>query len=63
MYTRHGGHLDWVREHHGGDPSGLLDFSVSLNPLGPPSDRTHAITIASHFISTYPVPEGTECGR
>jgi hypothetical protein len=63
MYSRHRASFEWVREHHGWDPSGLLNFSVSRNPLGPPSDRTHAFKIPSHPIPAYPVPEGTVCGR
>ncbi len=57
MYTGHGGNLEWVRERYGWDPSDLLDFSVSLNPLGPPPEIASVFDAASHLISTYPDPE------
>lgn len=57
MYTGHGGNLEWVREQYGWDPSDLLDFSVSLNPLGPPSDIPSVVDAPSRLISTYPDPE------
>ncbi|MFZ5876136.1 MAG: threonine-phosphate decarboxylase CobD [Nitrospirota bacterium] len=57
MYTGHGGNLEWVREHYGWDPSDLLDFSVSLNPLGPPSDIPSVVDAASRMLSAYPDPE------
>lgn len=54
MYTGHGGNLEWVREQYGWDPSSVLDFSVSLNPLGPPSEIRSVFDHTSHLISAYP---------
>ena len=54
MYTGHGGNLEAVRERYGLDPAGVLDFSVSLNPLGPPPEVTAVLRAASTLASSYP---------
>ncbi|MGH7986268.1 MAG: pyridoxal phosphate-dependent aminotransferase [Candidatus Binataceae bacterium] len=42
---------------HGGDaPAGMLDFSVSLNPLGPPPAAFTAYRAAMEAITNYPPP-------
>ena len=49
-----------MHDEHGGDlavhPGIQLDFSVSLNPLGPPSAVIEAITMSSDAIPMYPDP-------
>src|SRR5271167_1204561 len=44
------------RTHGGGDREGLIDFSVSLNPLGPPPEAIEAYKQAVANISCYPPP-------
>jgi len=42
---------------HGGSPSeGCIDFSTSLNPLGPPVEAIRAYHEAATRISKYPSP-------
>ncbi|MGH8011417.1 MAG: pyridoxal phosphate-dependent aminotransferase [Candidatus Binataceae bacterium] len=42
--------------HGGGAPDGTLDFSVSLNPLGPPPAVFEAYGAAADAIANYPAP-------
>ncbi len=41
---------------HGGAPAGLLDFSASINPLGPPESVLRAIKKGIADIGRYPDP-------
>jgi threonine-phosphate decarboxylase len=42
---------------HGGDaPAGVLDFSASINPLGPPAAALAAYHAAASSIASYPPP-------
>ncbi len=42
------------RVHGGNTPEGLLDFSASLNPLGPPPEALDAYQRAATHIASYP---------
>ena len=44
-----------IDRHHGGNPSaGTLDFSASINPLGPPAEAIAAYHDAAARIGGYP---------
>jgi threonine-phosphate decarboxylase len=44
------------RRHGGAAPDGYLDFSASLNPLGPPREALEAYHAAVDRIASYPPP-------
>src|SRR5215470_16226271 len=44
------------RAHGGSAPSGCIDFSTSLNPLGPPAEAIQAYHEAVRSVSKYPPP-------
>jgi threonine-phosphate decarboxylase len=44
------------RTHGGIDHRGMIDFSTSLNPLGPPPEALEAYKMAVADISLYPPP-------
>jgi threonine-phosphate decarboxylase len=46
--------IDWT--HGGGAPDGFLDFSASINPLGPPQAALDEYHAAATAISSYPPP-------
>ncbi len=48
--------LEIDRTHGGAAPSGVLDFSASLNPLGPPPPALAAYHDAAGLIARYPSP-------
>ncbi len=52
----HGGNLAWAVTLSGCPTSALLDFSASINPLGPPSSVLEAIQGALGALSHYPDP-------
>ena len=53
----HGGNLGWAADIAGCPAFSLLDFSASINPLGPPPDVLAAIQTAFVDLSHYPDPD------
>ncbi|MEB3291174.1 MAG: threonine-phosphate decarboxylase CobD [Leptolyngbya sp.] len=56
----HGGNLAWAAEIAGCSPSGLVDFSASINPLGPPESVQRALQAALATLGHYPDPAYTD---
>ncbi|MGK7887354.1 MAG: threonine-phosphate decarboxylase CobD [Crocosphaera sp.] len=56
----HGGNLAWAAEQIGCPFSSILDFSASINPLGPPQSVLTAIKSALSSVQHYPDPEYRE---
>lgn len=52
----HGGNLVWAAAIADCSPSAILDFSASINPLGPPSSAITAIQSRLGELSAYPDP-------
>lgn len=52
----HGGNLNWAASVANCPTSVILDFSASINPLGPPSSVVQAITENVKSIKAYPDP-------
>ena len=52
----HGGNLVWAADQIGCSVSSILDFSASINPLGPPSKVLEAIQGALNTLTHYPDP-------
>jgi histidinol-phosphate/aromatic aminotransferase/cobyric acid decarboxylase-like protein len=57
---RHGGNLVWASALAGCSPHLILDFSASINPLGPPLSAIAAIQAALPQIVHYPDPSYRE---
>ncbi|MBE9193746.1 threonine-phosphate decarboxylase [Synechocystis sp. LEGE 06083] len=59
MFERphHGGNLGWAAEMAGCPAFSLLDFSASINPLGPPAAVLAAIESALPALHHYPDPQ------
>jgi len=53
----HGGNLAWAAALAGCPPAAILDFSASINPLGPPASAIAAIQAHLPELSAYPDPE------
>ena len=53
----HGGNLAWAAALAGCSPFLILDFSASINPLGPPNRAIAAITAALDTLKAYPDPD------
>ncbi len=53
----HGGNLAWAAALAGCSPSLILDFSASINPLGPPKSAIAAIEQALKDVNAYPDPD------
>lgn len=54
---RHGGNLSWAARFASCPAGSLLDFSASINPLGPPLAVLTAIEAAFTHLSHYPDPD------
>lgn len=52
----HGGNLVWAASIAGCSPSAILDFSASINPLGPPQSAIAAIQAHLVDLRDYPDP-------
>lgn len=52
----HGGNLNWAAQLAGCPPSVILDFSASINPLGPPESALTAIKNGLDSLKHYPDP-------
>lgn len=52
----HGGNLAWAATIAGCPPSSILDFSASINPLGPPISAIAAIQASLASLQHYPDP-------
>jgi len=52
----HGGNLNWAAQLAGCSPSVILDFSASINPLGPPESAIRAIQRGLNHLKHYPDP-------
>jgi threonine-phosphate decarboxylase len=56
----HGGNVyAWAKEARA-DPAEIIDFSASINPLGPPASAREAFQKSYEEISRYPAPYGEE---
>lgn len=61
--TGHGGNIEQLAAKIGCAPQALLDFSASINPLGPPPSFRAAVNRALHRITHYPDPDATALGK
>jgi L-threonine-O-3-phosphate decarboxylase len=57
---QHGGNLAWAATLAGCSPDRILDFSASINPLGPPDSARLAIEGGIAALKAYPDPNYTE---
>ena len=53
----HGGNLVWAASLAGCPPTDILDFSASINPLGPPESAIVAIQASLGSLRDYPDPD------
>lgn len=53
----HGGNLAWAAALAGCSPSFILDFSASINPLGPPASAIASIQSHLGDLAAYPDPD------
>lgn len=53
----HGGNLAWAAKLAGCSPNAILDFSASINPLGPPQSAIAAIQSHLSVLTAYPDPD------
>ena len=56
----HGGNLFWAAYQVGCPTSSILDFSASINPIGPPQSVLNAVQTLLQNINHYPDPNYTE---
>ena len=52
----HGGNRNWAAQYTDCAPEMILDFSASINPLGPPQSVLTALTKHLHSLKAYPDP-------
>ncbi|MFB2934314.1 threonine-phosphate decarboxylase CobD [Aerosakkonemataceae cyanobacterium BLCC-F154] len=59
MFNRplHGGNIAWAAALAGCSPDAILDFSASINPLGPPESAIAAIKSHLPNLKAYPDPD------
>ncbi len=57
---QHGGNLNWAAAQIGCSVSSILDFSASINPLGPPAAAIAAIQSHLSDLTAYPDPNYQE---
>lgn len=55
----HGGNRQWASSIASASPESILDFSASINPLGPPASAIAAIQAHLNDLNHYPDPEYT----
>jgi L-threonine-O-3-phosphate decarboxylase len=60
LRPKHGGNLDWAAAIAGCPVSSILDFSASINPLGPPASALAAIKSHLTSLTRYPDPQYRE---
>ena len=60
MAGRHGGNLNALARQAGIAADAILDFSASVNPLGPPDSLRAAVSRALERVVQYPDPASTE---
>ena len=58
----HGGDIEASARSVGSEPREIIDFSASINPLGPPPSARKAFINSYGEISRYPDPYG-KCSR
>ena len=63
MTFSHGGHLRQLAERAGCRPEEILDFSASINPLGPPCALRSTVARTLDSVIHYPDPECAEFVR
>lgn len=56
----HGGNIRKLAERAGKRPEDILDFSASINPLGPPSWLEEEVAAALAEVAHYPDPEASD---
>lgn len=56
----HGGNLAWAASIAGCSPQEILDFSASINPLGPPQSAIDTMATRLSDLKTYPNPDYPE---
>ena len=52
----HGGNRNWAAQYADCKPEAILDFSASINPLGPPQSVLTVLTNHLHSLKDYPDP-------
>src|ERR1035441_446120 len=60
MANKHGGNLRELAKRAGRDQDQILDFSASINPLGPPDGLRAALARGIDRVVHYPDPDCTE---
>lgn len=53
---QHGGNLTLMAAKYGLDPEKIIDFSVNVNPLGPPAGVRTLVVNGLRYVTVYPEP-------